>query len=395
MGIFSDSTAKGARALQKQQGLLSAMEIETVSAERARTNAAEQARANVFGNLGLEGSYGIPGTPGAPAAPGGGANDDIYSTDMTKDPTASALAKKNSQLGNFEKADTRSGILDPKKYATSVGQSAMFRIQSQRTAEAEQLLNREGKMWNELSNSVYGVINEGSAMGLREDQRAIKNNAAKGGTARRVAMAEAQQMHAQEVANQQRTSQTWNANLALFDVVRKNADAVMQGNYNFMDNLPQVRAAYSQTMTKLAEMMTNVALPMSSNMLAAGFQAVADHPKTSTLSRILNGVIGAAQGYASGDGSNLGGGILGGLSAAMQNAPSTERDSRGRAIGATGGSGGVFGAASDTGQSAGNVYTGLKSMGSDAIDWWKGTGSADRGMTTEQKSDFNTRYGNA
>jgi len=325
MGIFSNKQASQAKDLAKTQAGLAAAGIETVEAEKARTLAAEQARQNVFTSLGAPGTYGTPGTPGAPDAAMASPTGDIYQTDTTgKSPIAlSQFSRGGGYTKEFADWESRAGILDPEKYGADVRKSAQFRIQSMRTAEAEQLLNREGKMWDELNNSVYGVISEGAATQWREDLRTIKNNAAKGGTARRTALKEAQQMQAQEKSNQAKVQQTWQANLALFDVVRKNADAVQQSNQAFMDNLPGIRSAYQQTMSNLANMMASVALPQSSTMQTTGFQAREAHPTTSTLSRIIGAVAGAAQGYMTGGGGwqGLAGGALGGFTGAMNQAP--------------------------------------------------------------------------
>ena len=191
MGIFSNKASSQAKDYAKQQNANAAMEIETVEAEKARTLAAEQARQNVFTSLGAPGTYGTPGTPGAPSA-GTGTGDVFQSDTTTKSPAAlSQFSRGGGYTKEFAEWESRKGILDPEKYGDDIRSSAQFRIQSARTAEAEQLLNREGKMWDELNNSVYGVIAEGSSQQWREDLRSIKNQAAKGGSARNVARQEA------------------------------------------------------------------------------------------------------------------------------------------------------------------------------------------------------------
>jgi len=351
MGIFSNKVAKQSKQFKKKMNALSATEIETVEAEKARTIASEQARQNVFQSLGAPGTYGVPGTPGAPT--GAPSTGDYFQTDTTtKSPLAEAQLKGGGRTKKWNEWESRAGILDPEKYGEDVRKSAMFRIQSQRTAEAEQLLNREGPMWDQLSNSTYGIISEGAATQWREDLRTIKNNSAKGGSARRTALAEAQQMHAQEQSNQMKVQQTWKANFVLFDVVRANADAVQKGNYDFMNNLPGIRAQYQETMSALAEMMGKIALPMSANMQKMGFQAVEAHPKTSAFQRVVGAIAGAAQGYMTGGG--LAGAALGGVmgASAAGEQGGTAFGNEGGSAGAGPGAGGIFGSYS-RGQAAG------------------------------------------
>lgn len=329
MGIFSSKSSKQAKEYAKQQNVLAAAGIESVEAEKARTIAAEQARQRIYGLLGAPGTYDLPGT-GAPTATG-----DVFQAGTKFGEAGSSLAMAQFRGGGYTPQvgdwESRAGILDPEKYAEDVSKTAGFRIQSRRTAEAEQLLAREGPMWDELSNSVYGVINENAATQLREDVRALKTQAARGGTARRTALAEAQQMQAQEASNRAKTDQTWRANLELFSIVRENADNVAKGNYNFVENLPMIRGAYQNTMAALSEMLTGVALPQSSQMKTVGFEAKMRFPKVSTFQRITSGVLGAISGVMSGAqmGGPIGGvigGALGGFSGATadQSAPAIE-----------------------------------------------------------------------
>jgi len=340
---FLNKDYKVAKQFSKEANAIGAAGIEAVEAEKARTIAAETSRQRVFGMLGAPGTYDLPGTGGSQAyqAPTG----DIYQSDTTtKSPLAASQFKGGGYTKEFGDWESRAGILDPEKFAEDTSKSASFRIQSRRTAEAEQLLAQEGPMWDQLSNSVYGVINEGAATQLREDVRALKTNAAKGGTARRTALAEAQQMQAQESANQMRVQQTWKANLALFDVVRQNADNVQKGNYSFIDNLPGIQAAYQSTMSSLANMLSSNALPMALEAKEKGMNAKLAHPKVSIGQRIIGGVIGAAMGYASGGGLGAVGGALAG--AVPEANPNVEQGMAGGALG------GLLGGAMRPGQPA-------------------------------------------
>jgi len=311
---FLNQSYKTAKTFSKEANAIGAAGIESVEAEKSRTIAAEASKQRVFGMLGAPGTYDLPGTGPSQAAQA--PTGDVYQTATTFGEAGSPLARSQFQGGGytpeFANWKSREGILDPEKYAEDIGKSASFRIQSRRTAEAEQLLAQEGPMWDQLSNSVYGVINEGAATQLREDVRALKTQAAKGGTARRTALAEAQQMQAQEAANQMRVQQTWKANLALFDVVRQNADNVQKGNYSFIDNLPHIQGAYNSTMSSLADMLSSNVLPAALAAKTAGMNAKLAHPKVTIGQRLIGAVIGAASGAASGGGFGAVAGALGG-----------------------------------------------------------------------------------
>jgi len=324
MGIFSSSSNKSAKEFSKKQNVLAAAEIETVSAEQARNIAAEKARANVFGMLGAPGTYGTPGTPGAPAGAQPPGTGDYYQGGETFGESGSSLAMAQFRGGGYSPEvaawKSRAGILDPEKYAAEVGKTSAFRQVSGRIAEAEQLVNREGPMWDMLENSTYGVIAEGMGRQYRDEIREIKNRAASGrqSGARNIAREEASYMMAQERKNQQLTDLTFKANIALFDLTRTNQEKALDMGYKLVDNLPEIRAQYSQTMSNLAGMMSQTALPMSSEMMAKGQVMVDAHPKTSILQRVIGGVVGAAQGALSGGG--WGGAALGGLLGAMPEA---------------------------------------------------------------------------
>ena len=164
----------------------------------------------------------------------------------------------------------REGILDPEAYANAIRGTAQFRIQSQRVAESEQLLNQEGPAWDMLSDSVLGVINEGSALQLRDTMRKLKNQYAKGGTARRTAMFEANELMAGERAMRTRVHKTWEANLALYDTVRMNADRVAAGTATFMQGLPLVNDSYRDAMQRTAALQID-ASSMANNAIMSAY----------------------------------------------------------------------------------------------------------------------------
>ncbi len=274
MGLFSGlfSNKKGIKLAKQTAGAQqqTAMEaMEAADRERARGIAGEQAKMAVYGLLGQDTGTGNKMT----------AHTNVKNVD---DPTSlfdksgTGLSQPNQALWDMGKysedgrerllGTPREGILDPDSYAAAISNSAAFRIQSKRVSESEQLLNQEGPAWDMLSSSVLGVINEGSALQLRDTMRKLKNQAAKGGSARRTAMFEANELIAGERAMRSRVQETWQANLHLFDAVRQNADRVAAGTGTFMQGLPLVNDSYRDAMQNTARMqieassMANVAI---------------------------------------------------------------------------------------------------------------------------------------
>ena len=277
MAIFSNLKGiKDAKEVAGAQQMTAITAMEAVDREKARGLANEQAKMAVWGLLGQEGTYGGQNTFTA----------DWENENNVDDPTSLfdtsgvGLSQPNQALWKMAPNDgkgkgillgtAREGILDPTAYAKAVSNTASFRIQSQRTAESEQLLNQEGPAWDMLSNSVLGVINEGSALQLRDTMRQLKNQYAKGGTARRTAMFEANELLAGERAMRLRVQETWQANLELFSAIRTNADRVAAGNQSFMAGLPLVNDSYRDAMQKTAYMQIE-ASSMANNAIMSAY----------------------------------------------------------------------------------------------------------------------------
>lgn len=270
MAIFSNK--KGIREAKEaaggqQHAAITAMEA--ADRERARGIAGEQAKMAVWGLLGSDpNSF----------------TSSYTNTNNVDDPTSLfdtsgvGLSQPNQALKfmapydkgrNMLLGTAREGILDPAAYANAISQSAQFRIQSQRVRESEELLNQEGPAWDMLHNSVLGVINEGSALQLRETMRKLKNQYAKGGTARRTSMFEANELMAGERAMRTRVQETWQANLALYDSIRQNADRVAAGTQTFMQGLPLVNDSYRDAMQRTADLQIKASVLANNAVMTA------------------------------------------------------------------------------------------------------------------------------
>jgi hypothetical protein len=201
-------------------------------AELARRNllASEQAKMNVLGSLGQPGTYGpSPGSNAGPISLGvlqpTGLGSIYKPGSLLEGPSQSklsgvvsgedvALGAKAKWKGKKEWEVTGTNM-DPDAIAAEVKDTAGFRTVSRMVAEAEQLMNRSGPLWNELNNSVVGSIYESNAAFHRQAMDEIARGVARGGTARRVGMQMVQAFQAQEAINRSRTSQLWQAKMGL------------------------------------------------------------------------------------------------------------------------------------------------------------------------------------
>ena len=270
MALFSNKRniklAKEA-AGQVQSASIRGMEI--ADTEKARSIAAEETKFSVLTALGTEGTYG-PGATGT----GGGGGGSIFNTSGTglsakdsslttfgnhADLTAMGIRREGWQYSPEEEAmlqerGTRQGILDPEAYTRELSKSPLFQMQSFQVAEAKQLLEREGPLWERLENSTLGAIYEGAALQLRDTTRRLRNAYAKGGTARNAALNEFNQILAAERSMQMRVNETWKANLDLNDYVQKNFERVRNGSMKFVDALPGLNDSYRTAMLSTARL---------------------------------------------------------------------------------------------------------------------------------------------
>ncbi len=344
MGYYSNKrNIRLAKVAAGQMQAASIRGMEAVSAQQARNITSEQAKFNVLGLLGTEGTYG-------PDAPGGGSFENIMNTTNTGYGQVDQNLRAYADWGGFKQLDTpRLGVIDPDKYASAISKTPLFQIQSQQVAEAKQLVDREGPLWDRLSNSILGTIHEGAALQLRDTLRQLKNNYAKGGTARRASVNEFNTILAQERAMRTRVQETWKANLQLHDFVNQNVDRVIAGSQRFVDNLPGLNESYRNAMQETAKLavfsaesaaqiagqaydlrMSQQAVDYWTNLAEGATEVV-----ISVVSSYVGGAVGGA--FAPGTGA-LGGGI-----------------SAGPAYGAAAGAGG----GGALGVAAGNLITGL------------------------------------
>ena len=253
MGLFSNKKAiREAKEAAGQQQQASIYGLEAADAANARILAGEEAKTNIFNALGQPGTF----EPGSGTGTYGTGETNTYDTEAMPNQDLKKLA---SYGGGKQLKTPRKGVIDPEGYANATIGSLPFKIRSKQTAEAYQLLNKEGEAWDLLENSTLGTIHEGAALQLRDTVRRLKNDYAKGGTARRAAVSEAGMIQAAERAHVMKVQESWQANLRLHDSVRQNADRVQAGNISYVDSLPGLNQEYRAAMTATASLMVSAA----------------------------------------------------------------------------------------------------------------------------------------
>jgi hypothetical protein len=247
-GVFSN--AKGVKEAKEAAGSMqygAAVGMEAAAAYKAQLMAAEMAKMQVQGLL------------GAPAAAGTGQPGSVTGVMDTTSPLSVADQGLKQGLnystgGKGLLGAARTGILDPEAYAASIANSASFRIQSALTAEAEQLANREGDLYDRLENSIIGVINQGAAEQLRQALRLERTQRAKGGGARSAATANLRELKIHEDAMTQRVQRTWEATMSFQKHMWDQIDNVQKSNITFLENLPMTNRSFLDAVGESAKM---------------------------------------------------------------------------------------------------------------------------------------------
>jgi hypothetical protein len=240
--------------------------MEAAAAYQAQLMAAEMAQMQVQGMLGAPGTYGAAAGTGQPGSVTGVMDTSGLGLSQPDQNLAQGLNYSTGGKGLLGTA--RTGILDPEAYAASIADSASFRIQSKLTAEAEQMANREGELYERLENSIMGVINEGAALQLKHAMREARNQAARGTTggargARRAAFQNAREINIIENSMRTRIQMSWEKAKEFQEMIWAQIGNVQQGNRDFLENLPLTNRAYLDAMGESAKMQ------MDAGMMAA------------------------------------------------------------------------------------------------------------------------------
>jgi len=241
------------------------------SVDIARQNllAGEQSRLNVLGSLGQPGTYGpSPGSTSGPInlgvlTPGGlggmygqgGGPGSLYGsgeTSMSGSVTGGDVALKGGGSWKGKKDwEVHGAELDPAAMAEEVKGTAGFRTVSRMVAETEQMMNREGPLWDQLNNSVVGGIYESSAAFQRSAMEQVARGMARGGSARRTSVQMAEAMRVQEQVNRQRTGQLWQAKMGLEQYRVSSAQQVTAFAQEWVNNTSGIRDNFTNALQSL------------------------------------------------------------------------------------------------------------------------------------------------
>src|SRR5271166_347945 len=274
---FSEQQAQQrAQAIGGQEVFQAAQASQAAQQYQDTVSSATAGEMSALGGLGTAGTYDIPGqTPSA--APTAASITTALNNAVTKGQLSPTVvqqyltALKSGAGPNEVQAALQTqipGILNPTGYAAALANDPTYRIESARTAEAQQGLSHEGPMWNEMQQSIMGPIYEGAAGEFSQSVNAINQLAAQGGTARNTAIKEADTMQAMEAANRDRSQQLWQANLELDQYMNNFAEQQVNANEAFVQNLPYGQA-YMNNANKLATLIASNVVPSSTKALQA------------------------------------------------------------------------------------------------------------------------------
>lgn len=220
---------------------------------------AEAARIDIQSSLGAAGSYDLPNGLGLGQGSPTSANvDGLIKSEKAK----SFWATQGISQGNVQTLNT----IDPEAVSNRVKGSAEFRIRSRMTAEAEQLLAREGALYDRMIKNQVTPVAEALGAASREALKERKQMLAKGGSARRQAFAMEQQLREKENLASKKATEMSNIYTRTDEFARKYAESTLTGNKEWVNNLGGVRDDYVRLANSAHEIMLNSALP---NMMKA------------------------------------------------------------------------------------------------------------------------------
>lgn len=325
---------------------------------RERRTAAEDFKGSIDADLGRPGSYDLPTTtqpsPIAPAAPppsgpssaptpGGGllSKDGFrfsnkaaikrydklikqgYSTEEAR--SIMGEEKMTSEDSIFKKTKTNVGAagysgsnigqmttsIDQDKAKAQVEGSSAFRQVSRMMAESEQLLARQGPLYDEMIQSTQLPIIEGAASAARENTEMLRQAMARGGSARRDAFEAISKIRAQDNINMQKGQALAQAHMNLDMWARDNAKNVINFAQGWSSNLAGVRESYQHAMDNAAALMDSSALPIMFNTAnkAQEYREAQSAQSRGKVNRWITGVLGLVEGvmtaYRGGDASGV------------------------------------------------------------------------------------------
>lgn len=245
----------GKKTAKRRMRAMAGMAIQTSQEMLERRASSEDALSQIRAALGSEGSYDTPtGPPGTGPGTGGIFKEHTLSKKVGIVSGAVPVGKTN---------------IDADALAKRVLGSTEGRIAGRMTAEAEQMLKREGPLWDEMQKSVVGPIIEGSAALMRESSEQLRREFAKGGAARNRARQGMEAFRRQESINQKRQTELWNSSMALNQWARDNARTQLDFNANWASNQAGIRETFHEGMDRAGRFFVETALPTAGNFTQA------------------------------------------------------------------------------------------------------------------------------
>jgi len=285
---------------------------------RSRRTAAEQTYQGVLNRLGAKGTYeNVGGGPGLNLGGGtAGSPEDAFTTKNAADLSAHVrnVDRRYTNPNDIQQFQQ----LDPTKATEQIEQSSQFRTMSRLQAESEQLLAREGDLYDEMIKNTQLPILEGASAMARENAEQLKRAFARGGSARRQAFEAVQKMRQKHEVNSQKVRAVAERRFELDQWARDNARTNLEFGQKWASNLGGVRESYNAAMDNAASLMVNGALPIMFDTRRAAYDARdAAHAKNrQKLTNWISGITSIAAGFMGIPGGGLGGmigGSLGGI----------------------------------------------------------------------------------
>lgn len=216
---------------------------------------------------------------------------DTVSKLAQKDPVAAQqLYRQKYGKEYFEEfRKPREGVLDPEKFAKMVSKMPASQIISRQLAEARDLTNPQSAFRQTLENSIFNPIIEQGAEAMRESMRYIRNETAKGGTARRTALAEAQTMLSIERNNRAVAQEMWTASLNFENWIRGYQRESVNAAFDFVNNLGIDQ--YVNSMNSAGRFMVETTVPTTADLANEAFNVSMQYKKKNLGKLVLGGAL--------------------------------------------------------------------------------------------------------
>jgi hypothetical protein len=188
--------------------------------------------------------------------------------------------------------------VDQNKAKAAIENSSQFRVVSQMQAESEQMLNRQGPLYDDMMQSTQLPIIESSAALARENTENIRQAMARGGSARRDAFEAVQTIRAQDAANMQKGQALAQAHLQMDQWSRQYAQSTVAFSNNWAQNQAGIRESFLSGMDNAAALMENSALPFAfgAEQQVEKWREAQSAESRGTVNRWIGGILGLAEG---------------------------------------------------------------------------------------------------